>query len=199
MQSTVGTEIGPKLLLSDAKCNKHFILCAFRSLSFRTGMSCVTSWTHWQLTVTSTEQRQTKGSSGLCSGTFSRLLRWVFWVGWQHLGLSGFNLHFSHSPLCLYSCRRVTSRLRPFALGQSAWPLTAGSERGHMMPSESLWALGWTTTYRYLSIASYKVSIIWKAGKIKWHIFIPINRLVKFFKLYCPHWFIATSYKGWPR
>lgn len=49
-----------------------------------------------------------------------------------------------------FSSRRGPSNLRPFALAQSEWTLTAGSERGHTMPSENSWALEWTTTYRYL-------------------------------------------------
>lgn len=48
-----------------------------RSLSLMTGMNCVTNWTRWPQTATSTEPRLTRGSSGRCSGTYSRLLRWV--------------------------------------------------------------------------------------------------------------------------
>lgn len=133
---------------------QHFHLCSSRSLSLMTGKSCATSWTHWPQTATSTEPRQTRGSSGQFSGMSSRLLRWV----WEStLVRLGFIYVFSTVSVCgrcsshrrLYSSRRVNSSLRPFALGQSAWQLIAGSERGHTMPSGSLWALGWTTTYRY--------------------------------------------------
>lgn len=147
--------------------NAAFLYVCFRSLNSTTGMNCVTNWTRWPRTVTSTEPRPTRGSSGRCSGTCSRLWRWVFTVGWQHLILQGFNLHFGHHlPPHLCSSRRETSSLRPFALGRSAWPLTAGSERGPTMPSGSLWALGWTTTYRYLS-DKFNLSKSWSAQLLK--------------------------------
>lgn len=115
-------------------------------------MNCVTNWTRWPQTVTSTEPRLTRGSSGRCSGTYWRLLRWVCPCQSTAPQVLIDILVNSCSPVSLYCSRRATSSLRPFALGQSAWPLTAGSERGHMMPSGSLWALGWTTTCRYLYV-----------------------------------------------
>lgn len=132
------------------KCKISFC-CPLRTLSLISGKSCVINWTHWPQTATNTEPRRTRGSSGLCSGTCSRLLRWAS-SQLMEASFASFNLQvvvlFSSHP-SVYSPRRVTSSRRRFALGQSVWPLTAGSERGHTMPSESLWALGWTTTYRY--------------------------------------------------
>lgn len=54
-----------------------FFFSCHRSLILTNWTNSATNWTHWPQTVTSTEPRRTRKSNDLCSGTFSRLLRWV--------------------------------------------------------------------------------------------------------------------------
>lgn len=122
-----------------------FFFSCLRSLILTNWTNSATNWMHWPQTVTSTEPRRTRKSNDLCSGTFSRLLRWV---GVRQIRFVGIWSQLAHGKNSLLFYRRATSSPRPFDLGPSVWPLTAGSERGCMMPSGSLWALEWTITCR---------------------------------------------------
>lgn len=122
-----------------------FFFSCHRSLILTNWTNSATNWMHWPQTVTSTEPRRTRKSNDLCSGTFSRLLRWV---GVRQIRFVGIWSQLAHGKNSLLFYRRATSSPRPFDLGPSVWQLTAGSERGCMMPSGSLWALEWTITCR---------------------------------------------------